>query len=156
MNKGFVNGLVGQLPYQMGEFSMQALWDTNEGNGVSQIMFGTNLLQVLRVPLTLPSIDLDRIFLGNVTCLGYLFFAIIAIFSIRFAIMSFKHRDARFVRASQPFFLFLICVGMLILGSTIIPASIDNERHFMKVCDIACMYTPWVSKKKIVMFKTCV
>lgn len=144
LNKGLVNGLVGQLPYQMGEFSIQALWDINEGNGVSQIISGTNLLQVLRVPLTLPSIDIDRNFLGNVAYLGYFFFAIIAIFSIGFAIMSFKYRDARVVRASQPFFLFLICIGILILGSTIIPASIDNERHSMKACNIACMCTPWL------------
>ena len=37
----------------------------------------------------------------------------------------FRNRHARVVRASQPFFLYLICVGSIVTVSSIIPHTMD-------------------------------
>jgi gamma-aminobutyric acid type B receptor len=54
------------------------------------------------------------------------------------------HRKARIVRASQPFFMAMLCFGSLIMGSAMIPLGIEDEHFSQKSTDIACMSIPWL------------
>jgi hypothetical protein len=53
-------------------------------------------------------------------------------------------RNHRAIRASQPFFLGMICVGTLLLAASIIPASIDDSVASDRACDIACVAKFWL------------
>jgi 7 transmembrane sweet-taste receptor of 3 GCPR len=75
---------------------------------------------------------------------GYTCFGFIALFTVLFATWTIKYRKSVVVRASQPFFLVLICCGALLFGSAIIPMGIDDSRYSNTACDRACMAGPWL------------
>jgi ABC-type sugar transport system substrate-binding protein len=61
MERGYADGLVGQLPYQSGEVCIDTLLQLQEvGNPErdpdKELIFGTNLSLLLRVPLMLPEV----------------------------------------------------------------------------------------------------
>jgi hypothetical protein len=149
MSQGFVNGLVGQLPYQMGEFSAGQLFrmhqrlDRNE-TADEQTVLGTHMLEILRVPLVLPLLKVDQNYLGNLKIIAYVFFAAIAVSSLLVMGWVAWNRKTRVVRVSQPFFLHMIAFGTLTMGSTLIPLSMDDEHGNQRAADIACMSIPWL------------
>lgn len=53
-------------------------------------------------------------------------------------------RNHRVIRAAQPLFLGLICLGSLILASSIIPASFDDTVVSARGADVACVAKFWL------------
>jgi hypothetical protein len=53
------------------------------------------------------------------------------------AIWTWKNRNARCVKASQPFFLILICVGTFVAASAAIPSTVDLSVASSHGCAIA-------------------
>ena len=51
------------------------------------------------------------------------------IMSIGFATWTFINRRTRVVRASQPFFLYMICLGVFILSTATIPSTIREDKN---------------------------
>ena len=92
-----------------------------------------------------PPPPVDYNYLTNIRPVGLTFFAIALVASVGCGIWMQVHRKDRVVVASQPFFLQLICVGCLIMASSIIPLSIDDGIVSPEGCSIACMAFPWVS-----------
>ena len=90
----------------------------------------------------LPTEQLNQ--LGSIRAAGFTLFGIIAITSISFAVFVICHRQQQVVKALQPIFLLCICGGVLVLGSSIIPLSIDDELASQRGCDISCMALPWL------------
>ena len=155
LQQGFAHGLVGQLPHEMGREVVPTLlkwYDTKNNGGVivdangqmESVIFGTNLIDMVRVPLDLPPIDFDYNYLGNVVILGYMAFALIALLSIGAAVWTYVNRSKYVVRASQPIFLYIICFGTLIFASTIILMGIDDEKHSPVTVDCVCTALPWL------------
>jgi len=60
MNQGYVNGLVGQLPFQMGAMSIDVLMKLVKGEEVNEVIFGTALLEVIQFPLNLPDYTVNN------------------------------------------------------------------------------------------------
>jgi hypothetical protein len=61
MERGYADGLVGQLPYQSGEVCIDTLLQLQESGNPerdpdNELIFGTNLSLLLRVPLMLPEV----------------------------------------------------------------------------------------------------
>jgi len=153
LRQGYVHGLVGQLPYEMGWESASKLIELqskrgnfSDGAPTDSVILGTNLIEILRIPLDLPTIDFDYMYLGTINILGYVLFSVVALLSIGFAGWTFFNRKKYVVRASQPTFLYMICFGALILGSSIIAFGIDDEpgTFTQDQCDVACMTIPWL------------
>ena len=48
------------------------------------------------------------------------------------------------VKASQPEFLAMVACGVLILSTSLIALTIDDDRHSDRAADIACMVKPWL------------
>ena len=154
--RGYVHGLVGQLPYEMGQqvtstllrFQNETVQLSSTGEVVDtkfdSTIMGTNLIEILRVPLDLPPIDFRYNYLGHVTIFGYITFAIVALLSIGFVTWTFIDRHKYVVRASQPTFLYIICAGVLLAGSSIITFGMDDEKYEPQQCDRACMASPWL------------
>ena len=146
MGQGYVDGLVGQLPYQMGEISAQQLFRYQRKNTAGDsVVLTTHMLEILRVPITLPPVAVDHNILGNLKILGYVLFSIVAISSIMATAWVWFNRETHVVRVAQPVFLYMIGAGTLILGSAIIPLTFDDESGgSQQASDIACRALPWL------------
>jgi len=64
--------------------------------------------------------------------------------AVIFAIWTYKNRTSTVVKVSQPFFLILICLGVLVLTSSIFPMATDDGFASQEACDRACMAVPWL------------
>ncbi|CAB9497577.1 acid type B receptor subunit 2 [Seminavis robusta] len=125
----YVDGLVGQLPFEMALLSMKALHQLVQGETLESDVIGTNLLVHLKVPLVLPGLVVDDGRIDQLRIMGYTFCAIAVTASLGACGWTFANRKVRVVIASQPFFLYMVAVGILILSSTIIPLSFDDGGH---------------------------
>ena len=144
MNEGYVDGLVGQLPYEMGKDSIDVLWRLTNAEEFSETNLVTAFLEVLRFPLVLPLIVVDDNYIEGLAILGYILFALIAVASLGLMLWTHLHKNTRVIKASQPFFLQMIIGGILIFSSAIVPLTIDTDRHSQEASDIACMTVPWL------------
>eukprot|EP00008_Paramoeba_atlantica_P014856 CAMPEP_0201478202 /NCGR_PEP_ID=MMETSP0151_2-20130828/3105_1 /ASSEMBLY_ACC=CAM_ASM_000257 /TAXON_ID=200890 /ORGANISM="Paramoeba atlantica, Strain 621/1 / CCAP 1560/9" /LENGTH=574 /DNA_ID=CAMNT_0047859209 /DNA_START=160 /DNA_END=1881 /DNA_ORIENTATION=+ len=143
ISSGFANGLAGQLPYEMGWLAMETLLKITEGEEVNDVIFGTTLLEILRFPLVLPDVNVNHNYLDSLVIPGYVFFGLIAFVALGFIFWTFFNKTTFVIRAAQPVFLVLICLGTLILASTLFPLSIDDKNHSQREADVACMAIPW-------------
>ena len=64
--------------------------------------------------------------------------------SVGFGLWTYIKIDARVVRASQPLFLYLICVGACIASCSIIPLSLDHAVASLDGMNVACNSTIWL------------
>jgi len=75
---------------------------------------------------------------------GLLLCAIIITLSISFGLWAYLNRGVQVVRASQPIFLYIISPGTFLMGSAIIPLTIDERWASSEGTDAACMAIPWL------------
>lgn len=62
--------------------------------------------------------------------------------TVGFAIWTYRHRQCRVVKASQPFFLLLLCVGVALMGCSMIPLVVkENE---VEDLDLNCNSFAWL------------
>lgn len=136
LNRKLVNGLVGQLPFEIGSTCFEALynhsiWKRDESQQGNTFVFPdrikTNLVSYGIIPLELPELDVEENLLGALAWLGYIFFGIVALAVLYCIGWTLRNRrvDA-IVRAAQPVFLIMIAVGVLCLASSMIPLSFDD------------------------------
>lgn len=144
LNQAYGDGLVGQLPYEMGSLSIEKLLKLTQGGDVDEQSFGTRLLQHLRIPLNLPELKVNSNNLGSLIIFGFFMFAVNATLSIGFGIWVYINRKHPIVTASQPVFLYCFCLGTFIMGSTIIPLSVDDENASEEIASKACRSAPWL------------
>jgi len=96
-------------------------------------------------PSELPNITIDYNHINTVLrVLGLIFCITLILLSIAFATWTYKYRNGKIVKASQPFFLYTIGFGTMLMGLSIIPLSIDDKIASQTVCNISCMATPWL------------
>ena len=125
----------------MGEQSIDILHKISQGyeEDVKGVIFGTAFLEVIRFPLVLPELTINENYLEGLHILGYFLFVLIASISIGLSIWVFVKRKTRVVKASQPFFLQMIIIGILIFSSAMVPLVFENTRHSQKAADQSCM-----------------
>jgi len=88
-------------------------------------------------------VDLNQLTIG-IRVIGLTIAAIIFALALFFGVWTKRNCKERVVKASQPEFLYMICGGAIILGSTIIPLSIDDSVATISGCDRACLSIPWL------------
>mmetsp|Transcript_4839 Transcript_4839/g.9945 ORF Transcript_4839/g.9945 Transcript_4839/m.9945 type:complete len:996 (+) Transcript_4839:50-3037(+) len=71
-------------------------------------------------------------------------FVIVVLMAVGFATWTERYKKTRVVRASQPIFLHMICFGVAILASSIIPYTFDNRMVSFDGCNIACNSVFWL------------
>lgn len=89
-----------------------------------------------------PEVNLNQI--ASFAWVGFAFALLVIACSIGFALWSLVLRNHPVVRASQPFFLVMICIGAFIIGCTIFPMALDDGSLDQKGIDRACMSIPWL------------
>jgi len=141
--EGHVDALVAQEAILMGEQTLTALLKIAHGEKVDPLE--NNVLEMIRVPLNIPELVVDHNYIEKLAILGYVSFFMIVGTSLYFMIWTNINRTSKVVLASQPFFLDMICVGTLVMGSTIIPLSISmNEGAYGEsACNRSCKVIAW-------------
>ena len=84
--------------------------------------------------------DLNQ--LGKIRIFGYVLFGTTILLSLLFCLWTLLYRNTRVVMASQPFFLYMIIVGCVILA--IIPLSIDDGVASVETCTRSYRVLPWL------------
>jgi hypothetical protein len=80
----------------------------------------------------------------GVRFVGLFFMSFSICLSLVAAVWVFVRRDSRVVRASQPFFLFLICLGTAIESSSVFLISVDESYEWsLEGLSAACAALPW-------------
>jgi 7 transmembrane sweet-taste receptor of 3 GCPR/Receptor family ligand binding region len=72
------------------------------------------------------------------------FFSIIFAIAVVCILWTFRNRKIRVVRASQPEFLFLICIGVIVLASAIVPMTFDMTVATLEANSKACTSVVWL------------
>lgn len=81
--------------------------------------------------------------LDRIRPLGLVLMCIIVASSVGAGVWVVVRRNKMVVKVSQPPFLLLICLGTLVMGSSIYVMGVDDGIASQKGCDVACMATPW-------------
>ena len=133
LNNLYVDGLVGQLPYQIGKKSAEVIVDIIEGRvrdpnfQPEQTIYTTNVVAYNLIPVELPELELEQNLLGNLRYIGFVCFGIVATACVGCIVWVIAHRNTPVVKTTQPFFLVMVAVGVLIMASTLIPLSYDDN-----------------------------
>jgi len=151
LDRRYVDGLVGQLPYEMGTESLQVLYDLATGRRhihEGRTIFPTNIVAYNLIPLELPPLDVEDNLLGNLRLVGFALFGVVAVAAIGCLAWTYRYRRYVVVRAAQPFFLAMVAGGVLIMASTLVPLSYDDAGRpsTMSACrgKAVCMSVPWL------------
>ncbi|VEU36846.1 unnamed protein product [Pseudo-nitzschia multistriata] len=95
-------------------------------------------------PLGIPSPSTDKNLIeSSIRSVMCTLCALTMLLSIGFALWTWYFRKTKVVRASQPFFLLLICLGSFIMGSTIISLQFDHKIADLDGNNIACNAVAW-------------
>ncbi|GAX11783.1 hypothetical protein FisN_7Lh167 [Fistulifera solaris] len=149
LDRGYVQGLVGQLPYEMGLLSVDTLIKLIQDQPIKGDIIGTNVLSHLLIPLELPPLEVDNNLIGSLDIVGFCLFALIAAAAIGFSCWVLVYRNLIIVKAAQPFFLIMVAAGVLVLASSLIPLSFDDNGIPFDPSDteakLICMSVPWLA-----------
>jgi ABC-type sugar transport system substrate-binding protein len=162
LDRGYVDGLVGQMPFQMGTTTIEKLYqvvtachdnmypfDDVTTCDLRQFQkgdtfFETSVVEVIRVPQTLKDLQVDMRYLGNWIYFGFVLFGIVALLALGFILWTLQNRTKPIIKAAQPGFLIVVAVGVLVMASSIIPMSFDDGWVSAEAASSACMVTPWL------------
>jgi len=96
-------------------------------------------------PSALPDLTVQKNYIGPGFRGAVIVLSILGILSSAFfATWTLRNTSNRIVKASQPIFLVLICIGSMLMSLSIIPLSIDDEIASPRACSISCMLVPWL------------
>jgi len=105
----------------------------------------STLLQQYQKLRNVYTVEINMNYLGDtLRYYGYSIGILQMSMAIGFAIWTYIHRSSPVIRASQPFFLILLCVGVFTFSASIIPMIIDDEHFSDEACNKACMSLPWL------------
>eukprot|EP00977_Amphora_coffeiformis_P000770 scaffold162_cov176-Amphora_coffeaeformis.AAC.30 len=161
LGTGYVDGLVGQITYEMGKVSAQVLAEAaikgiGPPNGVrippETRLFESRLVAYNLIPLELEKVyplQLEENLLESSVVVGYACFGIVILSAALCLAWTLCHRTHVIVKAAQPFFLLVLLLGVVILSSTLIPLSFDDngdpEKMKGNYAVGICMSIPWLA-----------
>ena len=82
--------------------------------------------------------------LTSIRPVGYTLMSIILASSLVSLCWVIKYREKTIVKSAQPQFLFLLILGIVIMGLAIVPMGLDDSVVSIEGASIACMVTPWM------------
>lgn len=98
-------------------------------------------------PAQIPTLEADNHELSDgIRAIAYTMSALAMALSVGFfGYCCVRHREHRVIRAAQPFFLSLICLGSTLLASAIIPTAMDDYNSTSPSCSNSCVARVWLA-----------
>ena len=131
------NATMVQFKSVVTDFFQQGQWKTQTDYIFND---GTTALPVDIPPL----VTQQDYFNDGLRIASWAMFVIVILLSIGLSVWTYWNHKTRVVRASQPIFLQMICVGVIITAMTIVANMIDDSVASDRGCDIACNAVPWL------------
>ena len=94
-------------------------------------------------PQSLPELDDHQKGVGNVIWLTSSLALIIILSAFGFAGWTWFNRTSHVVRASQPLFLIIICVGVVLMAAAVVTFGADSPPFSAEVANASCMMNWW-------------
>jgi len=108
----------------------------------------TNLVSYNLIPIDLPQVQVNQNLTGNLRIAGFVCFSLIALYAIICALWTIFCRRTVIVKAAQPLFLVMVALGVLVMSSSLIPLSFDDDGNpdaFSETFKVGiCMSIPWL------------
>ena len=150
LNQRYVDGLVGQSSWGIGKKLVEILYENITNGFLEQDFYPTNLIAHNVIPLELPPLNVDQNLLGPLKWIGVSLFIVVALCTlICIAWTAYHGSSSVVVAASQPFFLVMTAVGIIILATTLIPLSMDDGGDIDSLSKShrigMCMSIPWLA-----------
>jgi len=138
-----------QLPYEMGSTAAQVLYNYMRDGELKDFYYETNIVSYNLIPLELPPADLDENLIGNFKYLGFSCFGVVVLSAVACICWTFYLRKSMVVKAAQPFFLVMVASGVLVMSSTLVPLSFEDDgdtEHMMSAFHSVaiCQSIPWL------------
>ena len=95
-------------------------------------------------PPDIPVLEVSYNYISTAThAAGYTMSAIVLLSSLSLAVWTLfqQRKESHVIRAAQPIFLHMICLGSFLMGLAIIPAGLDDRSEYV---DFGCTATPWL------------
>lgn len=93
----------------------------------------------------LPDLQTDYMYIGTpLRICVWLLMASSICMSIGFMAWTFLNRKQKVVQVSQPFFLYIICIGTILMSLSVIPKGYDEEVRSLRWVNRGCMVFPWL------------
>ena len=141
LKTGYVDGLVGQITWEMGTRSAEGLADivarglASPSNPDGVVLPPDRLLESRLVAYNVIPLDLDKVYprqydqnlLRGISKAGFVCFGIVQTSVLLCLLWTIKYRKNIVVVAAQPFFLLVILLGVTLLSSSMIPLSFDDD-----------------------------
>lgn len=64
--------------------------------------------------------------------------------SVALGVWTWVHKSAMIIKASQPFFLVLICFGVFLMGMSAVPLAVGYPNQSVEVLSVCCMAKYWL------------
>lgn len=149
LNQRYVDGLIGQLPFEIGSRSLEVLYDFVIKSRRPKEKVSLDLVAYNLIPVELPPLDVDDNLIGNLKYLGFTAFGVVLLCALLCTVWTVHFRQNLVVRAAQPFFLLMVTGGVVILSSSLIPLSMDDggdESSKSTTYRVGvCMSVPWLT-----------
>lgn len=95
-------------------------------------------------PMDLPPLHVTHSTMADaLQIFGYVLCGFILLLSLLAASWTYLHRNTKVIKKAQPEFLIMLCAGTFVMGTTIVPMSLE-EPVDQNVLDGACMSLPWL------------
>jgi len=105
----------------------------------------STLLQQYQKLRNVYTVEVDMNYIGDsLRNYGYTIAVLQMVMAVGFAVWTYLHRSTPVIRASQPFFLIMLCVGVFTFSASIIPMIVDDEHSSVDACNKSCMALPWL------------
>ena len=97
------------------------------------------------IPPGLPPSELDENHIAPAARVLILLLGCLSLgLSVSFAAWTLLHKRNRVVRASQPIFLYIICIGTFFMGGAVLLLGVDDGIISLDTCQVACIVFPWL------------
>jgi gamma-aminobutyric acid type B receptor len=125
LNEGYVDGLVGQLPYEIGTNAFQVLYDwiTQGSISLPSDMVTTKVVAYNIIPPHSTAISHGSDSLQHTQVWGYACFGVVVFTVFAYVVWTLWNWSHPVVQTASPVFLCYMCLGILLWASALIPLS---------------------------------
>jgi ABC-type branched-subunit amino acid transport system substrate-binding protein len=115
--------------------------DVNHGESVNPFIYSDNSTNP---PLPLPPLEVNFNLINNASrASGLALCALVILIALGWIAFTYIHREAKFIRGSQPPFLYMLCVGVIVMAASIIPMSLQEPMPTSSL-NVSCMSQLWL------------
>src|SRR6056300_102225 len=112
---------------EFGSLAAETMYNFITLGKAEESVIPTNLVSYNLIPIDLPQVQVNQNLTGNLRIAGFVCFSLIALYAIICALWTIFCRRTVIVKAAQPLFLVMVALGVLVMSSSLIPLSFDDD-----------------------------